>query len=250
MKSPDGLPYRFVHATHDYGPRAVLVQGIVVHMAEGCNQARYLSSGNVLRGVSATFVVEADGEVVQMLRLDHVSGSLNPREVRTDTDEGGFWGRRWTRHYDQDILSGRANHRTISIEVAGRARKRWGCDGERYAPGPNSAQVAALIELIERLRERYRRRLGVNGHRDFASYKACPGQGEGIHDLLAAVGHGPEREPDSDPEPDDECRPLRRRIRVLRERVEELEDAIGDQVLAMGDAVAALRPYLPEPNER
>lgn len=247
MKNPDGLPYRYVPATHDYGKSPVAKQGIVVHMSEGCNPAAYLSGGNVLRGVSANFTVEQDGEVVQMLPVNHTSGSINVNDVRTDTDEDGDWGRRWTRYYDPDILTGKANQRTISIEVAGKASKRWGCDGESYPPGPNPAQVSALIELVQTLRKHFPQRLGVNGHRDFADYKACPGSGAGIKRLLENVGHGPEVAPDPEPEPD--CLPQRKRIRELKAQVEELQDALADAAVTAQQSFRDLRPYLPDPNE-
>jgi hypothetical protein len=254
MKNPDGLPYRYVPATHDFGKSPVAKQGIVVHVSEGCNPAAYLSSGNVLRNVSANFTVEQGGEIVQMLPVNHTSGSINPRDVRTDTDEDGFWGRRWTRYMDPDILTGRVNQRTISIEVAGRASRAWTCDGETHKRGPNAAQVVSLIELVGVLRDHFKQRLGVNGHRDFTDWKPCPGEGLGIRALLKAVGHGPEMAPPPEPEPDcDELETLVRRLRrernLARVRVEELEGTLGEQALAISRAVARLKPYLPEPNE-
>lgn len=253
-RNPDNLPYPYIHASHDYGRSPVAKQGIVVHLSEGCNPARYLSSGNVLRNVSANFTVEQDGEVIQMLPVQNTSGSINPRDVRKDTDDDGDWGRRWTRYYDDDILTGKVNQRTISIEVAGKARSRWGCDGLTYPPGPNMKQVDSLIELIERLRTKFPQRLGVNGHRDFTDWKACPGEGQGIKRLLEAVGHGPEVAPAPEPEPDcDELRATVKRLRVqrteLRERVEDLEDTLGEQAIAIQRAVTRLKPFLPEPNE-
>jgi hypothetical protein len=53
------------------------------------------AEGTDRRGVSATFVVQPQGRVVQMLPLDHASGSLNPREVRTSTDPVGWAGRKY-----------------------------------------------------------------------------------------------------------------------------------------------------------
>lgn len=252
--NPDGLPYRYVHATHDYGKSPKPKGGIVIHMAEGCNTVAYLSGGNVLRGVSANFVVTAKGEIVQMLPLDHTSGSINVNDVRTDTDDDGFWGRRYTRFYSDDILSGAANQRTISIECDGKARSAWTCDGKTYPAGLNPKQVAALTELVAVLRAKFAQRLGVNGHRDFADYKACPGKATGIQAVLAAVGHGPEQEPAPDPEPTcDELKALvsklRTRNRALREQVETLEDALAEAATDAQKAYRGLRPYLPPPNE-
>ena len=249
-KNPDGLPYRFRAAAHDYGQRRVPVEGIVFHMAEGCNVTGYLAGDNVLRGVSATFTIEADGEVVQMLPLDHVSGSLNPRDVRTTNDPDGFWGRRWTKYYSPDILTGLANHRTISVEMAGRASSPWACDGTSYPAGINPAQVAAAIELVKALRKRYKRPLGVNGHRDFADYKACPGKSKGIKELLLATGHGAEQQDPPQPEPvDPDVAKLQEELAATKERLADAEDAIADALAPIKRAVARLERYQPAPNE-
>lgn len=250
MANPDGLPYRFRKATHDYGDRRVPAQGIVFHMAEGCNVAGYLAGSNVLRGVSATFVIEADGEVVQMLPLDRVSGSLNPRDVRTSNDPDGFWGRRFTRYYDPDILTGMANHRTISVEMAGRANADWKCAEGSWPAGINPAQTAAAIELVRVLRKRFKRPLGVNGHRDFADYKLCPGKRQGIKDLLAAVGHGAEQQDPPQPEPvDPDVEKLQQELAETKARLEEAEDAIADATILVKRAADRLAAYIPQPNQ-
>lgn len=255
--NPDGLPYRYVHATHDFGKSSKQKQGIVFHMAEGCNTVGYLSGGNVLRNVSSNFVVECDGEIVQMLPIQNTSGSINPRDVRRDNDEDGFWGRKFTRYYNDDILTGAANQRTISVECDGKARAKWTCCGKTFPPGLNPKQVDALVSLIKALRAKLPQELGVNGHRDFADYKACPGKADGTEAVLAAVGHGAEQaqpEPPPDPDPTVEelkatISSLRKQRAALRGQVEDLEDALA---LAAKDAQRSyrmLKPYLPPPNE-
>jgi N-acetyl-anhydromuramyl-L-alanine amidase AmpD len=243
----DGLPYNYVHATHDYGVSPVDKQGIVLHVGEGCNNVGYLSGDNVARGVSATFVCQVDGTIVQMLPLNHTHGSIRASDVRRDTDEDGFWGRRWTRYYDPDILTGRVNQRTISVEIDGFASKKWTCSGATYPPGPNEKQVESLIELIERLRSKYSQRLGVNGHRDFADYKPCPGKGTGIKKILSTVGHGPEAEPAPDPTPT--CVTERKLIRKLKAKIEVLEDTLTVEASRAKRSYTTLKPYLPKPNE-
>ena len=249
--NPDGLPYRYRPAAHDYGTRSVPAQGIVFHMAEGCNVAGYLAGDNVLRGVSAHFTIEANGEVVQMLPLDHVSGSLNPRDVRTSTDAGGKFGRRYTRYYDPDILTGKANHRTISVEMAGRAGSPWSCgDGAQFPPGINEDQLAAAIGLVGRLRKRYKRPIGVNVHRDFADYKSCPGKTKNIMALLDAVGHGAEKqEPPVEPPVDPEVEKLQEQLAATKAQLEDAEDAIADSVILVKKAADRLAAYTPKPNE-
>lgn len=231
-KSPDGLPYRYVPAKHDYGKSPVPKEGIVLHMAEGINVLDYLASGNVLRGVSATFICTVEGEIVQMLPLDHVSGSLNPHDVRTSNDPKGRWGRRFTRYYGPELMTGRANQLTISIECAGFAKD-----------GPNREQQLAIIDLVNLLRKTTKRTLGFNIHCDFADYKSCPGWSRGIRNVIEAVGHGREGDPVPEPEPEDpEVAKLRAQLEATKAKLEEAEDTIGD-------SIARLSKYAPSANE-
>lgn len=251
-KSPDGLPYPFRQASWDYGTRRVPAQGIVFHMAEGCDVAGYLEqrpgeqprAPRILRGVSATFAIQADGEVIQMLDLDHVSGSLNPRDVRSSNSADGFWGRRFTRYYDPDVMTGMANHRTISVEMAGEASSPWSCGGDHFPAGINPAQVASAIQLVKRLRQKYKRPIGVNGHADFADYKPCPGKGAGIKALLAAVGHGREDQPAPPPEPNP-CQGCQDALEAAKAKLDVAEDLIAAEALRAGRVADHLKGYVP-----
>lgn len=230
-QNPDGLPYRFVPAKHDYGESPVPKEGIVLHMAEGERVLEYLAGGNVLRGVSATFICTMEGEIVQMLPLDHTSGSLNSRDVRRSTDPKGRWGRKFTRFYGPELFTGRANQLTISIECAGFAKN-----------GPNAAQQAGIIELVERLRKRTKRTLGFNIHCDFADYKSCPGWSKGIQNIVDAVGHGREDTtpgPDPDPDPD---KPTYEELQAALEATKAKLDTAEDLIASTG---ADLTAYVP-----
>ncbi len=219
-----------------------------MHMAEGVNVEGYLAQGRnekpraprVLRGVSAHFVVTAEGEVVQMLPLGNISGSLNPRDVRTS--DSAYYGRRYTRFLGRvkdGQLEGGANLRTISIEVAGFASHAWSGSDK---PGLNRAQSDAVIGLVQTLRKKSGRKLGMTGHADFADYKPCPGTGPETKRVFDVLGHGAERgqptpPPDPEPTPDEVIAALRERLVKVKGRVSDLED----QLLASQDVIEKLR---------
>jgi hypothetical protein len=231
MAGPDGLPYTFRQASWDYGPRGMEPKGVVFHMAEGADAAEYLMqrkgeaprAKRVLRGVSATFCVQPDGTVIQELPMGHVSGSLNPNDVRDDNEK--VWGKRFTRYLGPSVYTGSANRLTISIETSGFSGRKWTADGQTYPPGPNPAQVKAIIELVELLRRRYGPKLGFNGHADFADYKPCPGTSAGVRKLFATLGHGRGKPGQPDPGPTaNDCEPIRKRLRKAKERLAATEE--------------------------
>lgn len=172
------MVYPFVQAASDYGVRKGPVRAFVVHMAEGGGTVGFLSRPND-RGVSVHYVVEKTGRIVQMLREDHASGSINPGDLRTTDDPSVFGatvGRKVMGEWWTD-----PNSAVISCEVEGYA-----------AAGPNATEHASLKRLIDDVRSRYPA-MGLLGHRDFQDYKACPGRL--IHwDELG--GHGPAKEGD------------------------------------------------------
>jgi hypothetical protein len=96
-----------------------------------------------------------------MLDETHASGSINPNELRSSDDANGYG---WTAaravlgQYYRD-----PNSAVISLEIEGFA-----------AAGPNAKQQAALIALVNDVRSRYPQ-IGLLGHRDFTTTKACPG---------------------------------------------------------------------------
>lgn len=165
--------YPFVQAANDYGLRKGPVMAFVVHMAEGGGTVSYLSKPNP-RGVSVHYVIDYGGHIVQMLRENHASGSINPNELRT-TDDPEVYGATVRKQvmgaWDHD-----PNAAVISCELEGFARD-----------GPNATQAIALDALVEDVRSRFPE-MGLLGHRDFQDYKPCPGQ-KIVWSVLG--GHGP-----------------------------------------------------------
>lgn len=172
--------YRYVPARYDFGaglePRA-----IVWHMAEGGNTVEYLRR-NPKRRVSVHFVIQADGTTVQMLTLDHISGSLNPQSLRDRMARLFRWYRLDDapfRNPDGELVRYGAsaakavlgtgyrdpNRYVISVEVEGFASK-----------GTTPAQRVAAVRLARKLREAIPTLRGNLGHRDFTPTKACPGR--------------------------------------------------------------------------
>jgi len=178
------LPIRFP-AKYDYGSRrSYPTRAVVFHMAEGTDVARYLSTGNVARGVSVTYTIEQktsafrDGEIVRILAEHRISGSINPDTLRRTNDPNGLYGVRHARHALGKWHSN-PNVAVISVEVAGRAKD-----------GPTARQVASMVELFEDIERRYDRVIPL-AHRDFQQVKPCPGQTRGIRLAFHTMGgHG------------------------------------------------------------
>lgn len=173
------MAYQYVPARFDvYGPRAAPARALVVHMAEGGGTVGYLSrtpqpgTPQALRRVSVHYVIEYNGEVVQMLRLDRISGSINPRILRSSNDAPfigyngesiifGISARKLVLGaYDRD-----PNRAIITVEVEGYAHR-----------GPNKAQRISLVNLYRRVTSELPSIRGLLGHRDFTTVKMCPGR--------------------------------------------------------------------------
>jgi hypothetical protein len=175
------MTYDFVQATFDYGPRKGPALAFVVHMAEGGGTVGYLAR-RPDRGVSVHYVIEYSGRIVQMLREDHASGSINPLELRSTDDADAFYGATTARAVLGDWWSD-PNSAVITVELEGFA-----------SSGPTKGQVGALLALVDDVRTRHPA-IGLLGHRDFTSTKACPGR---LIPWVTLGGHGP-REVDMAP---------------------------------------------------
>jgi len=136
-------------------------------MAEGGGTAAWLAH---LDGNSSHYVVEYRGTIVQMVPELEWAGSLNPRLIRQDDDKpytyGGeriTYGRSAARAALGLAPANDPNRYVIAIEIEGFAKI-----------GPSAKQSRVLADLVNDIRRR-RGVLPALGHRDFQSYKACPG---------------------------------------------------------------------------
>ena len=182
MADKVAIASRFVHAKHDdWGFRQGPALGFVIHMAEGFNVWRYLAYGNVARNVSVHFTIEQDGEIVQMLGLNRISGSINPNTIRRDDDQNGHFGY----SHNRAVMMGwwsNPNHATITVEVAGYQKD-----------GPNEKQLDSIQRLFAFLKGKYPL-IKPLGHRDFQNVKPCPGQKMWYKAYPLIGGHGKEFE--------------------------------------------------------
>lgn len=172
------MGYPFVQGI-SYGPRKGPVKAFVIHMAEGAGTVGYLRDDATppARGVSVHYVLEYSGRVVQMLKESDASGSINPKSLRTTEGPAPYGAK--VRKRVMGLWDHDPNSAVISLEIEGFAHD-----------GPNSAQDAALVKLVNDVRSRYPD-MGLLGHRDFQDYKACPG----TRILWGSIGgHGPRTE--------------------------------------------------------
>lgn len=161
-------------------------KAVVWHMAEGGGTVGYLSRDNP-NGVSVHYVIEYTGRIVQMLRETQMHTSIRTSAIRTTDDAPYDWrgtaiiyGATAARSVMGDWADVRRslgpNHASIGVEVEGFSRN-----------GPNDKQKDAMARLWADLRARHP---GIRslGHRDFQSYKACPGK---LIPWEEVGGHGP-----------------------------------------------------------
>lgn len=180
------MNYPYVQSYVDLGAARGPRLAVVWHLAEGGGTVGYLAKENP-NGVSVHFVVEYTGRIVQMLGLSRMHTSIRPSSIRITDDAPYDWrGERivYGRTAAKTVLGEWAdtakslgpNHASIGVEIEGFA-----------ARGPNDKQKDAIARLWADLSARHP---GIRslGHRDFASYKACPGK---LFPWEEVGGHGP-----------------------------------------------------------
>lgn len=173
----------FVQGTTARGPR----KAVVWHMAEGGGTVGWLSGGNDPNGVSVHYVIEYTGRVVQMLSLSQMHTSIKPTAIRSTDDKPFDWrgtpivygataARAVMGDWANTAKTLGPNHASIAVEFEGFASR-----------GPNDKQKDAAALLWAYLADQYP---GIRSlaHRDFQSYKACPGKFIPWEEL---GGHGP-----------------------------------------------------------
>lgn len=213
-----GIPVQERYAYHAYGRRsnAGLIDtplgklphadAFLFHGAESPpNQigavSRFLRKehGPNPEGVSATFAIEGNGDLYQMLGLEYNSGSLNTKFPMQNgrglcKTESGFYGYSHASH----VLGGHwgrwANHHVISAET-----------GMYAADGPNDAVVETAVALFFALRRVFPKIVPL-GHADFANcYKSCPGKTREVKAMFRRMGgHGKDYRRGPAPQPESE----------------------------------------------
>lgn len=158
------MAYPFVAARYFTRGGIRDVRAFLWHMAEGGGTVGYLTHPRV--NVSATYVIEYSGRIVQMVRDGDASHSAHVRVDPDDADADDCGGLYDPRVAQRVLGTGWAdvNAYVVSVEVEGFRRD-----------GPNASQVAAIVTLYRHLRAKYPRARGNLGHRDVQDYKSCPG---------------------------------------------------------------------------
>ena len=151
-------------------------RAIVLHMAEGGGTVSHLT--HPPNDNSSHFVVEHSGHVVQMVGWGDADHSLHIDRPHGPPGPGDCHS--FSLDVARNLLGAAGiadpNAYLIAVEIEGWAKDHTSGNPPRTVPaGPKPAQVKALRDLIDDLRNRYPTLRGVLGHRDFQNYKACPG---------------------------------------------------------------------------
>ena len=158
------VDYPFVPARFFTRNAIIEVRAILWHMAEGFGTTSWLT--HPTRNVSAHYVVERDGDIVQMVRDQDASHSAHVAIDPDDADASDCGG----------LYSPTQARYVLGSGWADPNRYLWSVEVEGFrADGPNQRQNGSIIELSRVLRSKAPTIRGNLGHRDLQDYKSCPG---------------------------------------------------------------------------
>ena len=171
------MTYPFVAAKWFSKGALTEVRGLVIHFAEGGGTVSYFT--NTTKDVSAHFVLQYDGTIVQMVR-DEDADHCQHISYGSWAYPGGLNRANGVAVLGSDVMDQqdptRVNRYVQAIEIEG-----------FRATGPNPAQTSALATWVAERRTKYPAMRGLLGHGDVQD-KACPGA---LIPWALLGGHGP-----------------------------------------------------------
>ena len=164
------MTYPFVAAKWFSAGAIIEVRALVIHFAEGGGTVQYFKdprhSDGTPEDVSAHFVLQYDGTIVQMVR-DEDADHCQHIDTGSWAYPGGLTRANGVAVLGLDVMGStdhtRVNRYVQAIELEGHRDQ-----------GPNAAQAAALPKWVDERRAKFPTIRGLLGHGDIQN-KACPG---------------------------------------------------------------------------